>query len=119
MATKAKTLVKKDDHSLEDKVHPLLKDIPLIVTLLRKSAMFEILSIFYFSDEPVRFKKIEECLPGISNTTITYRLSYLCSKGILKRTRYNERPPRVDYTLTKKGKHVVSDMSGLLVNHTK
>jgi DNA-binding HxlR family transcriptional regulator len=40
---------------------------------------------------------------GISRNVLTDRLNALVENGILKRHRYQERPPRYDYRLTEKG----------------
>lgn len=53
---------------------------------------------------PRRFGDFMESLNGISSRTITKKLKYLEEHGIIARTLFNERPPRVEYSLTKKGK---------------
>lgn len=40
---------------------------------------------------------------GISRNILTDRLNSLVAKGVLKRARYQERPPRYEYRLTEKG----------------
>lgn len=41
---------------------------------------------------------------GIPTTTLSKRLQSLEEHGVVKRTRYNERPPRDEYHLTDKGR---------------
>ncbi len=53
--------------------------------------------------EPRRFGDFIESLSGISSRTITKKLKYLEEHCIIKRAEFNERPPRVEYSLTKKG----------------
>ena len=43
-------------------------------------------------------------MPGISPRTLSERLRALEEGGILLRTSYPERPPRVEYELTEKGR---------------
>ena len=51
-----------------------------------------------------RFKDFEQSLSPMSSRTITKKLKMLEEKNIITRTAYKERPPRVEYTLTKEGK---------------
>ena len=60
-----------------------------------------------------RFKDFEESLSPVSSRTIAKKLKILEEKNIIIRTAYKERPPRVEYTLTKEGKHLntlINDM---------
>ena len=50
-----------------------------------------------------RFDEFQERL-GISRNILNQRLSRLVETGILERVPYQERPPRYDYKLTKKGR---------------
>ena len=47
-----------------------------------------------------------DALPGISTKTLTARLRELESHGIVKRRVFPEVPPRVEYSLTPKGREV-------------
>jgi DNA-binding HxlR family transcriptional regulator len=49
-----------------------------------------------------RFEDFQESL-GISPSSLSRRLSSLVRSGLLKRQRYNERPPRNEYLLTETG----------------
>ena len=51
-----------------------------------------------------RFKELESSLSPMSSRTITLKLKKLEEKNIITRTAYNERPPRVVYSLTKQGR---------------
>ena len=53
---------------------------------------------------PKRFGDLEESLSGISSRTLTKKLCALEACGVIERVAYSERPPRVEYSLTKKGK---------------
>jgi DNA-binding HxlR family transcriptional regulator len=43
---------------------------------------------------------------GVASNVLTDRLGRLVDEGILERVRYNERPPRFEYHLTKKGREL-------------
>ncbi len=50
-----------------------------------------------------RFGQLRVTLHGISPKTLTERLRFLEEQGVLTRTIYPEIPPRVEYSLTKRG----------------
>lgn len=51
-----------------------------------------------------RFGEIESSLSPISSRTITNKLKVLEEMNIITRTEFKEKPPRVEYSLTKEGK---------------
>src|ERR1700719_342978 len=54
---------------------------------------------------PLRFSKIQNSL-DLQRKMLALRLQELIGFGLLTRTAYNEIPPRVDYELTQKGRHL-------------
>jgi DNA-binding HxlR family transcriptional regulator len=54
-----------------------------------------------------------EALPGISTKTLTARLRELERYGIVERRVYPEVPPRVEYSLTAKGRQIQPVMTAL------
>jgi len=50
-----------------------------------------------------RFCHLEASLKGISPRTLSQRLEYLTDKKIITKKNFQEMPPRVEYSLTKKG----------------
>jgi DNA-binding HxlR family transcriptional regulator len=53
---------------------------------------------------PRRFQDFQDALPGLAPNTLSARLKALEAYGVVQRTLYNERPPRLEYSLTDKGK---------------
>lgn len=53
---------------------------------------------------PRRFQDFQESLPGVAPNTLSARLKALEENGLVQRQLYNERPPRLEYVLTEKGK---------------
>jgi DNA-binding HxlR family transcriptional regulator len=53
-------------------------------------------------------------LKGFSSRTLSIRLKELEKSGILERHRYNEIPPRVEYTLTTEGQELVESVTNIL-----
>src|SRR5690242_21777988 len=55
-----------------------------------------------------RFSELERSLVGISPKTLSERLTALDREGVLHRQTYAEVPPKVEYSLTEKGRALVS-----------
>jgi DNA-binding HxlR family transcriptional regulator len=56
--------------------------------------------------ESARFNELKKRLGAISATSLTERLKELEQRGIVQRRVYPESPPRVEYSLTKKGREL-------------
>jgi DNA-binding HxlR family transcriptional regulator len=54
-----------------------------------------------------RFNQLERSLQGISPKTLSERLRSLEEEGIIVRQTFAEVPPRVEYSLTEKGRDLV------------
>jgi DNA-binding HxlR family transcriptional regulator len=53
---------------------------------------------------PRRFQDFQTSLPGAAPNILSARLKSLEKHGLVQRQLYNERPPRLEYVLTEKGK---------------
>lgn len=51
-----------------------------------------------------RFGELKRAVPRITNTMLTSTLRDLEQLGIVRREQFNEIPPRVEYSLTEKGR---------------
>ena len=51
-----------------------------------------------------RFQDFQTSLPGVAPNTLSARLKAMEDNGLVQRVLYNERPPRLEYVLTEKGK---------------
>jgi DNA-binding HxlR family transcriptional regulator len=56
---------------------------------------------------PRRFVALERDLPGISTEQLRVRLGQMVADGLLVRERYREAPPRVEYSLTDRGRDLL------------
>lgn len=52
---------------------------------------------------PKRFCEFEKSINGINPRTLSQRLDVLEVHGIITKERFNEVPPRIEYSLTQKG----------------
>jgi DNA-binding HxlR family transcriptional regulator len=82
--------------------------------LITKRGTLEILIPLCCTTNPVRHKQFRQALKGFSTRTLSIRLKELENSGILERHRYNEIPPRVEYTLTIKGQELVESVANIL-----
>jgi DNA-binding HxlR family transcriptional regulator len=71
------------------------------------SGKWTILVIRDLADSSRRFSELERSLQGISPRTLSLRLRALEECGVVERHTYPEVPPRVEYTLTEKGRDLV------------
>src|SRR2546430_11631649 len=51
-----------------------------------------------------RFQDFQVSLPGVAPNTLSARLKAMEDNGLVRRALYNERPPRLEYVLTDKGR---------------
>ncbi|MCL5428250.1 MAG: helix-turn-helix transcriptional regulator [Chloroflexi bacterium] len=70
------------------------------------SGKWTLLILYYLADATQRFSDLEK-LTGINPRTLSNRLSHLEETGVVKREGYAEVPPRVEYSLTKKGRGLI------------
>jgi DNA-binding HxlR family transcriptional regulator len=71
------------------------------------SGKWTLLVIRDLADGCSRFCELERSLGGISPRTLSLRLRALEAEGIVERRTYPEVPPRVEYSLTAKGRALV------------
>ena len=77
------------------------------------SGKWTILLIRDLADGHSRFCELERSLDGISPRTLSLRLRALEEQGIVERKTFPEVPPRVEYTLTDKGRGLVPIIEGM------
>ena len=83
-----------------------------ISELFSKKWLHQIIKILN-AEEKIRFNTLKSRLTGISSKTLTDRLVELEDEGIIRRMVFPERPPRVEYSLTEKGRDLDSAIDSL------
>jgi len=68
---------------------------------------------------PKRFGELESSLQSISPRTLSARLDDLVCFGIISKKTFAEKPPRVEYTLTKKGEDLLPILKQMATWGTK
>jgi DNA-binding HxlR family transcriptional regulator len=66
-----------------------------------------------FLHGPRRYQDLQESLAGVAPNTLSARLKALEAHGLIERKLYNERPPRLEYHLTEKGRSLGPVMRAL------
>ena len=72
--------------------------------------------------EPARFNELKRRIEGISATSLAERLSEMEKQGVVARRVYPETPPRVEYSLTEKGrelKKILADLGDWAIKWSK
>lgn len=85
-------------------VSPAADDCPVLATARIVSGKWTLLILRDLGEGPCRFTQLERSLSGISPRTLSQRLRALEEEGIIAREVHPESPPRVEYTLTEKGR---------------
>jgi len=81
-----------------------ISDCPITTTLSYIGGRWKTIILYILGDRTLRFGEISARIPAISRKVLTSQLKELVNDGILERKKYNETPPRVEYTITEFGK---------------
>ena len=65
--------------------------------------------------EPVRFNELRRYLKTISDKTLSRNLKELEADDLIQRKEYPQIPPRVEYSLTNRGKSLMSVLDQLCI----
>lgn len=93
----------------------LFPNCPIRNVLSRIGDKWSMLVIFTLENNCcLRFKELQHCIPDISQKMLTATLKTLEADGLVQRKAFPEVPPRVEYSLTDKGKSLLPHIDGLL-----
>lgn len=65
------------------------------------------LIIYQLNRSSKRFGQLDHVIPGISRKVLTTQLNELVEDGLVNRKSHAESPPRVEYSLTNRGKELI------------
>ncbi len=85
-----------------------ISDCPITTTLGYIGGRWKTIILYIINDRTLRFGEISARIPAISRKVLTSQLKELVNDGILNRKKYNETPPRVEYSITEFGKSLQS-----------
>lgn len=93
--------IKSNQHVYKEKC-PILYSIDII------GQKWKIPIIWYLSEQQIaRYNEIKRGVTGITNMMLTKSLQELEARKLVNRVQYNTIPPKVEYSLTKRGKSLV------------
>lgn len=84
-----------------------VQNCPVTATMSVIGGKWKILVLYLIFNDINRFGKMSMILKDISKQMLTTQLRELEEDGIIERTIYPEIPPRVEYSLTEKGKDLL------------
>lgn len=88
---------------------------PIRNVIARFSGKWSILILCILAEnETTRFNAIGRALPDISPKVLTSTLKILEAEKLVKRELFPEIPPRVEYSLTDKGRSLMPHITGLI-----
>lgn len=97
---------------IRDALYP---NCPIRNVLSRVGDKWSMLVLFTLeSNDNQRFKELQRNIPDISQKMLTSTLKMLEADGLIRREVFPEVPPRVEYSLTKKGKSLLPLIDNLL-----
>ncbi len=68
---------------------------------------WKLLIVYQINNETRRFGELKRLIPEISEKMLIQDLKALVEMGVLDKKSYGEIPPRVEYTVTEKGKKLL------------
>ena len=90
---------------IRDALYP---NCPIRNVLSRVGDKWSMLVLFTLeSNDTQRFKELQRNIPDISQKMLTATLKMLEADGLIRREVFPEVPPRVEYSLTKKGRSLL------------
>ena len=63
---------------------------------------------------PMRYSELEDVLGATSSSVLSNRLEELADEGLIERRSFDEIPPRVEYSLTPRGRELETRIQPLL-----
>ena len=99
-------------NEVRDALYP---DCPIRNVLSRVGDKWSMLVLFTLeNNNSQRFKELQRNIPDISQKMLTATLKTLEGDGLILREAFPEIPPRVEYSLTEKGKSLLPLIDNLL-----
>ena len=77
------------------------------------SGKWSLVIMHILSDGPVRFNELHRRLPDMTHATLSRQLKQLEENGLIIRREYSQIPPKVEYSLTERGKSLIPILDGM------
>lgn len=86
---------------------------PMVKTMNVIGGKWKLLLIYYMNEGVSRFSEFRRAIPPITTKMLTQQLRELESDGVVNRKVFAVVPPRVEYSLTKKGRRLIPIIANL------
>ncbi len=100
--------MKSNTQQLNDAKQEVLKK-----TLEVISGKWRLCIIYQIGNEVRRYSELRRMIPQVSEKILIQELKALTTLGVIEKKSYEEVPPRVEYTLTAKGRQVLPTLRKL------
>lgn len=84
-----------------------------VIDVISKKYSLQIVGLLG-SRGPMRYGELEEVLGATSSSLLSNRLEELADEGLIERRSFDEIPPRVEYSLTPRGRELEARIQPLL-----
>ena len=98
-----------------EKKYAAATDCPIAATIDVIGGKWKPIIIWILIKEPKRFGELHQSIPGIALKVLSRQLKELEAAGIINRAVFAVVPPKVEYSLTEKGKSLTAIMQSLAV----
>ena len=100
--------------SAGESVQPTAPEAPLVYFLRVAGGKWKIRILWALQDGKChRYGEIKSAVSGITDMMLSQSLKDLCADGLLHRQQYQEIPPKVEYSLTERGKSLIPILDGM------
>ncbi|MBS1661655.1 MAG: helix-turn-helix transcriptional regulator [Bacteroidetes bacterium] len=97
----------------EEKKYVAAEDCPIAATIGVIGGKWKPIIIWLLIQETRRFGELHRSIPGITIKVLSRHLKELEADGIIQRKQFPEVPPRVEYSLSAKGRSLTAIMESL------
>lgn len=97
-------------------IDPCFPDCPIRNVIARLGDRWSILVLLTLEPKTsaMRYRDIQKSIPDISQKMLTRTLRSLEADGLVERIAYAEVPPRVEYSLTSRGRSLIPPLNSLI-----
>lgn len=97
-------------------IDPRFPDCPIRNVIARLGDRWSILVLLTLEPKTsaMRYRDIQKSIPDISQKMLTRTLRSLEADGLVERIAYTEVPPRVEYSLTSRGRSLIPPLNSLI-----
>jgi len=96
-----------------EKKYDKANDCPIAATIDVIGGKWKPIIIWILMDDSKRFGELHKSIPGITIKVLSRQLKELETDGIINRKAYPEVPPKVEYSLSEKGRSLTGIMQQL------